>query len=151
MEVELFGTEANGEDGRKVGALEEAHGGTLYIDEIADMPLDTQSKILRVLVEQQFTRVGGNTKVKVDVRVLSSTAQDLENLIKIGSLLLYQFMCRHYLNDVKMYQNLFPPSWTKSRVNQASAIVALAMTQWLYYKRITGQAIFANCAIILNG
>lgn len=85
MEVELFGTEANSEDGRKVGALEEAHGGTLYIDEIADMPLDTQSKILRVLVEQQFTRVGGNTKVKVDVRVLSSTAQDLENLIKIGN------------------------------------------------------------------
>lgn len=84
MEEELFGTEANGENGRKVGALEEAHGGTLYIDEIGDMPRDTQSRILRVLVEQQFTRVGGNTKVKVDVRVLSSTAQDLESLIKIG-------------------------------------------------------------------
>lgn len=84
MEEELFGTETNGENGRKVGALEEAHGGTLYIDEVADMPKDTQSRILRVLVEQQFTRVGGNTKVKVDVRVLSSTAQDLESLIKIG-------------------------------------------------------------------
>lgn len=85
MEEELFGTETNGTDGRKVGALEEAHGGTLYLDEIADMPLDTQSRILRVLVEQQFTRVGGSTKVKVDVRVLSSTAQDLENLIQIGA------------------------------------------------------------------
>lgn len=84
METELFGTE--GEDGthRKVGALEEAHGGTLYIDEIADMPRDTQSKILRVLVEQQFQRVGGNTRVKVDVRVISSTARDLEKLIAEG-------------------------------------------------------------------
>lgn len=81
MEVELFGTEDSGEGSRKVGALEEAHGGTLYIDEIADMPLDTQSRILRVLVEQQFTRVGGNAPVKVDVRVLSSTARDLETLI----------------------------------------------------------------------
>lgn len=85
MELELFGSEEEGEDGRRVGVLEEAHGGTLYIDEIADMPRDTQSKILRVLVEQQFQRVGGNTKVKVDVRVLSSTAQDLEKLIAEGS------------------------------------------------------------------
>jgi two-component system nitrogen regulation response regulator NtrX len=85
MELELFGSEETGEGGRKVGVLEEAHGGTLYIDEVADMPRDTQSKILRVLVEQQFQRVGGNTKVKVDVRVLSSTAQNLEQLIKDGS------------------------------------------------------------------
>lgn len=87
MEYELFGSEADGEDGsgRKVGALEEAHGGTLYIDEVADMPRDTQNKILRVLVEQQFERVGGNTRVKVDVRVLSSTARDLEKLIAEGA------------------------------------------------------------------
>lgn len=88
MEIELFGTEGETSDGqdsaRKVGALEEAHGGTLYIDEVADMPRDTQNKILRVLVEQKFERVGGNTKVKVDVRVLSSTAQDLEKLINEG-------------------------------------------------------------------
>lgn len=84
MELELFGNEDDGNDGRKVGVLEEAHGGTLYLDEIADMPRDTQSKILRVLVEQQFQRVGGNTKVKVDVRVLSSTSQDLEKLIADG-------------------------------------------------------------------
>lgn len=84
MEIELFGTESSNGSGRKVGALEEAHGGTLYIDEVADMPRDTQNKILRVLVEQQFERVGGNTRVKVDVRILSSTAQDLEELIKQG-------------------------------------------------------------------
>ena len=64
MEIELFGIEqANGTQGRKVGALEEAHGGTLFIDEIADMPRETQSKILRVLVDQTFQRVGGTTKV----------------------------------------------------------------------------------------
>ena len=85
MEIELFGTEENSASGRKVGAMEEAHGGTLYLDEIADMPWDTQSRILRVLVEQQFTRVGGTTSVKVDVRVLSSTARNLETLINLGS------------------------------------------------------------------
>lgn len=86
MEIELFGTEGESADGddRKVGAMEEAHNGTLYIDEIADMPRDTQSKILRVLVDQKFERVGGNTKVEVDVRVLSSTAQNLEKLITEG-------------------------------------------------------------------
>ncbi len=58
---------------RKTGALEEAHGGTLYIDEVADMPRDTQAKILRVLVDQNFTRVDGTTRVHVDVRVISSS------------------------------------------------------------------------------
>ncbi len=82
MELELFGTEGDGDEARTVGALEEAHGGTLYIDEVADMPRDTQSRILRVLVEQQFQRIGGTTKVKVDVRVLSSTARNLEKAIE---------------------------------------------------------------------
>lgn len=84
MEIELFGTESVNGSGRKVGALEEAHGGTLYIEEVADMPRDTQGKILRVLVEQKFERVGGGTRVKVDVRILSSTAHDLEERIKTG-------------------------------------------------------------------
>ena len=77
MEVELFGVEAERRHARKIGALEEAHGGTLFIDEVADMPRETQSKILRVLVEQSFQRVGGTAKVQVDVRVISSTARDL--------------------------------------------------------------------------
>ncbi len=84
MEAELFGTEPQNGSGRRVGALEEAHGGTLYLDEIADMPRETQNKILRVLVEQTFERVGGSTKVKVDVRILSSTARDLEAAIGEG-------------------------------------------------------------------
>lgn len=83
MEIELFGTEMDGGE-RKVGALEEAHGGILYIDEIADMPRETQNKILRVLTDQTFERVGGSKRVKVDVRVISSTAQNLEGLIAEG-------------------------------------------------------------------
>ncbi|MCY0153373.1 sigma-54 dependent transcriptional regulator [Hoeflea alexandrii] len=84
MEVALFGTESAASHERKIGALEEAHGGILYLDEVADMPRGTQSKILRVLVDQQFERVGGTKRVKVDVRILSSTARNLEELIAAG-------------------------------------------------------------------
>ncbi|WP_029057056.1 sigma-54-dependent transcriptional regulator [Stappia stellulata] len=86
MEEELFGIE--GDDGRirKIGAMEEAHGGTLYIDEVADMPHGTQGKILRVLVDQTFTRVGGAGKVSVDIRILSSSARNLEQEIAEGRL-----------------------------------------------------------------
>ncbi len=83
MEIELFGTEANGVE-RKIGALEEAHRGILYLDEVADMPRETQNKILRVLVDQQFERVGGTKRVKVDVRIISSTASNLEAMIADG-------------------------------------------------------------------
>src|SRR5580658_5900465 len=85
MEVELFGIEqSNGEQARKVGALEEAHGGTLFIDEIGDMPRETQNKILRVLVDQTFQRVGGTNKVEVNVRIITSTARNLEEEIAAG-------------------------------------------------------------------
>ena len=84
MEVELFGVEAMTGQGRQVGALEEAHGGTLFIDEIADMPRETQNRILRVLVDQNFMRVGGATRVSVDVRIISSTARNLEKEIAEG-------------------------------------------------------------------
>jgi two-component system nitrogen regulation response regulator NtrX len=85
MEVELFGIEqSNGDQARKVGALEEAHGGTLFIDEIADMPRETQNKILRVLVDQTFQRVGGTNKVEVNVRIITSTARNLEEEIAAG-------------------------------------------------------------------
>jgi two-component system nitrogen regulation response regulator NtrX len=84
MEMALFGVEGGEGRTRITGALEEAHGGTLYIDEIADMPRDTQNKILRVLIDQNFTRVGGATRVHVDVRVLSSTSRDLQQEIAEG-------------------------------------------------------------------
>jgi len=85
MESELFGVEAsNGSTARKVGALEEAHHGTLFIDEVGDMPRETQNKILRVLVDQTFQRVGGTNKVDVDVRIVSSTTRNLEAEIAAG-------------------------------------------------------------------
>src|SRR5215208_6997587 len=85
MEVELFGVEqTNGSQERKIGALEEAHTGTLFIDEIADMPRETQNKILRVLVDQTFLRVGGTNKVSVDVRIVSSTSRNIEAEIAAG-------------------------------------------------------------------
>ncbi len=81
VEEELFGTEKNGAV-EKIGLLEEAHGGTLFIDEVADMPLDTQGKILRVLTEQSFVRLGGTQRVKVDVRVVSATSRNLDEEIQ---------------------------------------------------------------------
>jgi two-component system nitrogen regulation response regulator NtrX len=80
MEEVLFGRETP-ERGIEPGLLEQAHGGVIYFDEVADMPIGTQSKILRVLVDQQFQRVGGNDRVRADLRVISSTIRDLEEAI----------------------------------------------------------------------
>ena len=82
VEEELFGIEAAGV--ARPGLLEQAHGGTLFLDEIADMPMNTQAKMLRVLTDQSYTRVGGQRPVKVDVRVLSATSRDLAEEIAAG-------------------------------------------------------------------
>jgi two-component system, NtrC family, nitrogen regulation response regulator NtrX len=82
MEEELFGAETGGI--ARPGLLEQAHGGTLFLDEIADMPMNTQAKMLRVLTDQSYTRVGGQRPVKVDVRVLSATSRDLAEEIAAG-------------------------------------------------------------------
>jgi two-component system nitrogen regulation response regulator NtrX len=85
MEPELFGVESAGNGAsRKIGALEEAHSGSLFIDEIADMPRETQNRILRVLTDQTFERTGSNTRVSVDVRVITSTSRNLEAEIAEG-------------------------------------------------------------------
>ena len=85
MEIELFGVEqADSTRERKIGALEESHGGTLFIDEIADMPRETQNRVLRVLVDQTFQRVGGSNKISVDVRIISSTGRNIEAEITAG-------------------------------------------------------------------
>ncbi|MEJ1969784.1 MAG: sigma-54 dependent transcriptional regulator [Rhizomicrobium sp.] len=83
IETELFGAEG-GDGPRKTGMFELAHNGTLYLDEVADMPLETQGKILRVMVDQTFTRVGGTTRVQVDARVICSTTRDLRAEIVAG-------------------------------------------------------------------
>ncbi|MCH7542426.1 MAG: sigma-54-dependent Fis family transcriptional regulator [Proteobacteria bacterium] len=88
LETELFGVEGKGnarDNTRKTGTFEAAHGGTLFLDEVADMPLETQGKIVRVLQEQTFQRVGGNTKVEVDVRVVAATNRELSAQIEAGT------------------------------------------------------------------
>ncbi len=101
MEIELFGTE-HGMDGpdtaRKIGTFEQAHGGTLLLDEVADMPLETQGKIVRVLQDQMFERVGGGKKVEVDVRVIASTNRDLQTEMASG----------HFREDLYYRLNVVP-------------------------------------------
>ncbi len=99
METELFGIEEATGGSHRVGVLEEAHGGTLFLDEVADMPLETQAKILRVLTEQSFERVGGRTRVQVDVRVVSGTSHDLAARVQQG---LFRQDLYHRLNVVPL-------------------------------------------------
>ncbi len=101
LEMELFGVEA-GFDGEgspaRLGTFEKAHGGTLFLDEVADMPLETQGKIVRVLQEQSFTRVGSSHPVEVDVRVLSSSNKNLEEEMSAG----------HFREDLFFRLNVVP-------------------------------------------
>ena len=83
-EIELFGEEKN--DGSILyGALEKASGGILLIDEVTEIPLDTQSKILRILIDQKFKRINGNHDIKVDVRIICATTKDIKKEIKNGN------------------------------------------------------------------
>ena len=87
VELELFGSEGEGtgaERSRKIGTFERAHGGTLFFDEIADMPLETQGKIARVLQAHSFEREGGAQRIEVDIRVMAATTRDMETEIKQG-------------------------------------------------------------------
>src|SRR5262249_9582913 len=87
LESELFGHERGAFTGaisRRIGRFELAHGGTLFLDEIGDLPLDLQPKLLRVLEEQAFERVGGTQTIRVDVRVVAATNCPLEDLVEAG-------------------------------------------------------------------
>ena len=86
LETELFGIEKKVATGvaARAGVFERANGGTIFLDEIGDMPLETQMKVLRVLAEQEFTRVGGTKVIKVDVRVISATNKNLKELMEKG-------------------------------------------------------------------
>jgi transcriptional regulator with GAF, ATPase, and Fis domain len=87
LESELFGHERGaftGADNRKLGKLEIASGGTVFLDEIGDMPLETQAKVLRVLQEAQFERVGGVRSVRVDIRFIAATNKDLSRMVEDG-------------------------------------------------------------------
>ncbi len=84
FEIELFGAEAHGQESAYIGILEQAHGGTLLLDEVADMPLQTQGKIARALQEQRFHKIGGQDAIQSDVRVLATTNKNLVDAIKSG-------------------------------------------------------------------
>ncbi len=87
LESELFGHERGaftGADRRRIGKFEQAHSGTVFMDEVGDMALGTQAKLLRLLQEKQFERVGGNTTIQTDIRIIAATNQDLESLAAAG-------------------------------------------------------------------
>ena len=87
VESELFGHERGaftGASARRIGRFESAHQGSIFLDEIGDMPLETQAKVLRILEERSFERVGGGTPVEVDVRVIAATHRDLEAEVQRG-------------------------------------------------------------------
>ena len=87
LESELFGHEKGaftGADQRRIGKFEQVNGGTIFLDEIGDMSLSTQAKALRLLQQQQFERVGGNTTIQTDVRIIAATNRDLEAMVAEG-------------------------------------------------------------------
>ncbi|MHB0807174.1 nitrogen regulation protein NR(I) [Stutzerimonas nitrititolerans] len=103
MESELFGHEKGaftGAANQRRGRFEQADGGTLFLDEIGDMPADTQTRLLRVLADGEFYRVGGHTPVKVDVRIIAATHQDLESLVRAGK---FREDLFHRLNVIRIH------------------------------------------------
>ena len=87
VESELFGHEKGSFTGavdKRIGRFEQANGGTLFLDEIGDMPLDSQTRLLRVLSNKEFYRVGGDKPIKVDVRIIAATHQNLNNLVSVS-------------------------------------------------------------------
>ncbi len=116
LEVSLFGSEAKDDTPRRIGVLEQAHGGTLLLDEIADMPLETQAKIVRVLHKPRFQRIGGDRWVEVDVRVIATTNRDLTQEIQLGQ----------FREDLYYRLNVVP-LFVPSLIARVSDIPALAM------------------------
>jgi len=103
MESELFGHEKGaftGANSQRQGRFEQADGGTLFLDEIGDMPAETQTRLLRVLADGEFYRVGGHTPVKVDVRIIAATHQDLEGLVQRGD---FREDLFHRLNVIRIH------------------------------------------------
>ena len=102
LEAELFGHEKGaftGADERRIGRFEQADGGTLFLDEIGDMQLETQTRLLRVLSNGEFYRVGGREPIKVDVRIITATHQNIEDLVKAGN---FREDLFHRLNVIKL-------------------------------------------------
>ena len=147
FEINLFGHEASSGGGpREIGTFEQAHMGTLFLDEVADMPLETQGKIVRALQEQTFQRVGGATRVEVDVRVIASSSKDLSNEMSEGRLredLFYRLSvvpvsapplkdCREDIPELIAHfmENIALTNGQNPRIFSAEALAALQSYDW---------------------
>ncbi|TFU06313.1 sigma-54-dependent Fis family transcriptional regulator [Polymorphobacter arshaanensis] len=142
VEEELFGAEEGGHVVRS-GLFEQAHGGTLFLDEVADMPLTTQAKILRVLTEQVFQRIGGSRWVRVDVRVISATSRDLSTEIAEG----------RFREDLYYRLNVVPvrlPSLSERREDIAE-LVNYFLARYAAERRLTTPVLTEAAAAVLQG
>ncbi len=142
VEEELFGAEEGGHVVRS-GLFEQAHGGTLFLDEVADMPLTTQAKILRVLTEQVFQRIGGSRWVRVDVRVISATSRDLSAEIVEG----------RFREDLYYRLNVVPvrlPSLSERREDIAE-LVNYFLARYAAERRLTTPVLTEAAAAVLQG
>ncbi|MBB6226042.1 two-component system nitrogen regulation response regulator NtrX [Polymorphobacter multimanifer] len=141
VEEALFGAEEGGHLVR-AGLLEQAHGGTLFLDDVADMPMPTQAKILRVLTEQIFQRVGGARWVKVDVRVISATSRDLTAEISAG----------RFREDLYYRLNVVPvkmPPLTERREDVA-ALVTYFLARYAAERRVSTPALTEDAMAALQ-
>ena len=148
---------------RRLGRFELANGGTIFLDEIGEVPLDTQVALLRVLQEREFERVGGTQPVKIDVRVIAATNRDLEAAVANGTFRRGPLL--HRLNN-----GIPDPGSRASRTPQDDALMLLEYfvhqicpKRWAstsersisersnYFGPILGRAIFANCKMLLRG
>jgi len=139
IESELFGHEKGaftGANARGIGRFEQAQGGTLFLDEIGDMPIDAQTRLLRVLQEGEFTAIGGRAPIRADVRIIAATHHDLRQLIRQG---LFREDLFYRLNVAPVR---LPP--LRERIADIAALVrhftALAAQEGLPYKRLDEQA-----------
>ena len=141
VEEELFGQEEGGHQVR-AGLFEQAHGGTLFLDDVADMPMPTQAKILRVLTEQTFQRIGGSRWVKVDVRVVSATSRDLAAEITEG----------RFREDLYYRLNVVPvrlPSLTERR-EDIGELVQYFLARYAAERRVSTPALSDDAVAALQ-
>lgn len=145
LEMELFGTEIKNlesDQPRKIGAIEQAHTGTLYLDEVTELPLPTQAKLLKVLQDSKFSRIGGNDLIDVDVRYITSSSVDARQLISDG----------HFREDLYYRLNVLPIHLPdlKDRAGDIPEIAKELMSQLAATKGITARPISAEAIAALQ-